>query len=156
MNLASLIKILSPSRLSRTSTSCVGGVSWRTEHGRKQLMRSALCWSFNQDTKWYDICFLYFPHTHTHTQVFIGFPQAYFERGVAKLKAGNSRGVLDLNKALALNPQLHQAFLARAAYYGRSGRYSKAILNCNEALRLEPKSVRAYLCRHVHIAYNTV
>ncbi len=34
--------------------------------------------------------------------------QAYYERGVSKLKMGNSKGVLDLNKALAVNPLLFQ------------------------------------------------
>ena len=73
--------------------------------------------------------------------------KAYYERGVAKLMDGNSKGVLDLNKSLALNSKLFQSFLARAAHYGKTGRFSKAILNCNEAIRLEPASVRAYLCR---------
>ncbi len=59
----------------------------------------------------------------------------------------NSKGILDLNKSLAINPKLFESFLARAAYYGKTGRYSKAILNCNEAIRLQPASVRAYLCR---------
>ena len=44
-----------------------------------------------------------------------------------------------------------QAYLARAAYYGLKGMYTKAILNCNEAIRLQPNSVRAYLYRCVHV-----
>ena len=66
---------------------------------------------------------------------------------MAKLMDDNPKGMLDLNKSLALNPKLTQSYLARAAYYGKTGRYSKAILNCNEAIRLEPASVRAYMCR---------
>ena len=66
---------------------------------------------------------------------------------MAKLKAGSARGVQDLNRALALDPTLFQAYLARASHYGRTGRHSKAILNCNEAIKLMPTSVRAHLVR---------
>ena len=123
--------------------------------------------------------------SHPHMKIiYISFLQAYFECGIVKLRAGNSKGVLDLNRALAINPQFFQvlqicivsvfcsstlisclffyllkspshsslalqAYLARAAHFGKSGRYAKAILNCNEAIKLVPKSVRAYLCRLV-------
>lgn len=73
--------------------------------------------------------------------------QAYYERGVAKLKSGGSKGIYDLNRSLAINPKLFQAFLARAAHYGRTGRHSKAILNCNEAIKIAPNSVRAHIYR---------
>lgn len=64
------------------------------------------------------------------------------------MKLGMNRsGLTDVNKSLALQPQFFQAYLARAAFYGRSGRYTKAILNCNEAIRITPGSVRAYLYR---------
>ena len=67
------------------------------------------------------------------------------------MKQGMHRnGLMDVNKALALQPQFFQAYLARAALYGRTGRYTKAILNCNEAIRITPTSVRAYLYRYSH------
>ena len=83
-------------------------------------------------------------HLCEHSNIIV---QAYYERGVAKLKAGGGRGIYDLNRSLAINPKLFQAFLARAAHYGRTGRHAKAILNCNEAIKLVPNSVRAHLCR---------
>ena len=61
---------------------------------------------------------------------------------------GHGRGIHDLNKSLAVDPALFQAFLAQAAHYGRTGRYSKAILNCNEAIRIVPNSVWAYVYRY--------
>ncbi|XP_071949677.1 uncharacterized protein [Antedon mediterranea] len=75
------------------------------------------------------------------------YPEAFFQRGLTRTKLKQSKGILDFNRALALNPKLYQAFLSRAAYYGMKGRYSKAIVNCNEALQLQPRSVRAYLYR---------
>lgn len=72
---------------------------------------------------------------------------AFYRRGLCRLKMDNPKGVQDLNRALAVDPTLFEAFLSRAAFYGSKGRYSKAILNCNEALRLRPNSVRAYLYR---------
>ncbi|XP_077968120.1 uncharacterized protein LOC120326538 [Styela clava] len=72
---------------------------------------------------------------------------AFYHRGLCRLKMDHSKGVQDLNRALALDPTLFEAYLSRAAFYGTKGRYSKAILNCNEALRLRSTSVRAYLYR---------
>ncbi|XP_038063059.1 uncharacterized protein LOC119733763 isoform X2 [Patiria miniata] len=75
------------------------------------------------------------------------YPEAYYQRGLTRMKLRQSKGILDFNRALALNPKLFQAFLSRAAYYGMKGRYSKGIVNCNEAVKLQPNSVRAYLYR---------
>ncbi|XP_033111439.1 uncharacterized protein LOC117112460 isoform X2 [Anneissia japonica] len=75
------------------------------------------------------------------------YPEAFYQRGLTRMKLRQSKGILDFNRALALNPKLYQAFLSRAAYYGMKGRYSKAIVNCNEAIFLQPNSVRAYLYR---------
>ncbi|CAK8677862.1 unnamed protein product [Clavelina lepadiformis] len=75
------------------------------------------------------------------------FAEAYYYRGLCRLKLDHSKGVQDLNKALVLQPTLFEAYLSRAAFYSTKKRYSKAILNCNEALRLRPRSVRALLCR---------
>ncbi|XP_065910074.1 uncharacterized protein [Dysidea avara] len=72
---------------------------------------------------------------------------AFYQRGIAKLKHGNNKGILDLNRALAINPKMFEVFLTRACYYSSNGRFTKAILNCNQAIQLQPQSVRAYLYR---------
>ena len=61
--------------------------------------------------------------------------QAYFQRGLVRIWVKSARPLLDLNRALAYNPNFFQAYLTRAAYFGTRGRYSKAMFNCNEALR---------------------
>ena len=73
--------------------------------------------------------------------------QAYYNRGLTKMKLKHAKSIHDFNRALAINPKLFQAFLSRAAYYGTKGRFSKGIMNCNEAIKLQPRSVRAYLYR---------
>ncbi|XP_031212107.1 tetratricopeptide repeat protein 6 isoform X2 [Mastomys coucha] len=80
--------------------------------------------------------------------------EAYYHRGLCKVKLNKQNSILDFNRALILNPKHYQAYLSRVAYYGLKGRYSKAILNCNEAIKLYPESVRAYICRGVLKYYN--
>jgi len=75
------------------------------------------------------------------------YPQAYYQRGLVRMKLGLSKGVHDFNKALACQPTFYQAYLARAAYYSMNKRYAKAIMNCNEAVKIKPQSVRAFLYR---------
>ncbi|ESP04789.1 hypothetical protein LOTGIDRAFT_109285, partial [Lottia gigantea] len=75
------------------------------------------------------------------------FAAAFYQRGLARMKLRQYKGVQDFNRALAINPKIFQAFLSRACYYGMKKNYTKAILNCNEALKLQPNSVRAYLYR---------
>ncbi|XP_063118718.1 tetratricopeptide repeat protein 6 isoform X4 [Rattus norvegicus] len=82
------------------------------------------------------------------------FAEAFYHRGLCKVKLNKQHSILDFNRALTLNPEHYQAYLSRVAYYGLKGRYSKAILNCNEAIRLYPESVRAYICRGVLKYYN--
>ncbi|XP_071844864.1 uncharacterized protein [Apostichopus japonicus] len=77
------------------------------------------------------------------------YPEAYYQRGLTRMKLRQNKGILDFNRALSLNPELFQAYLSRAAYYGMKKRYSKGIFNCNEAVRLQPNSVRAYLYRYL-------
>ena len=50
--------------------------------------------------------------------------EGYFKRGIVKMKLGLSKGMHDLNKALAYRPKYYQAYLGRAAYYGRCEKYS--------------------------------
>ncbi|CAF1213248.1 unnamed protein product [Adineta ricciae] len=86
--------------------------------------------------------------------------EAYLQRGIAKMRmfahyspqelaklSSSRRPLLDINKALVIEPNNAEAYLARAAWYGRCERYSKGVLNCNEAIRLCPNLVRAYLYR---------
>ncbi|XP_070553805.1 uncharacterized protein [Ptychodera flava] len=75
------------------------------------------------------------------------YAEAYYQRGLVRMRLRQSKGVQDFNRALAINPKLFQAYLSRAAFYGMKGRYSKGIINCNEAIKLQPNSVRAYLYR---------
>ncbi|XP_029340827.1 tetratricopeptide repeat protein 6 isoform X2 [Mus caroli] len=82
------------------------------------------------------------------------FAEAFYHRGLCKVKLNKQNSILDFNRALILNPKHYQAYLSRVAYYGLKGRYSKAILNCNEAIKLYPESVRAYICRGVLKYYN--
>ncbi|XP_051002460.1 tetratricopeptide repeat protein 6 [Acomys russatus] len=82
------------------------------------------------------------------------FADAFYHRGLCKVKLNKENSILDFNRAITLNPKHYQAYLSRVAYYGLQGRYSKAILNCNEAIRLYPESVRAYICRGVLKYYN--
>nr|XP_006822233.1 PREDICTED: tetratricopeptide repeat protein 6-like [Saccoglossus kowalevskii] len=83
------------------------------------------------------------------------YAEAYYQRGLVRMRLKQSKGVQDFNRALAINPTLYQAYLSRAAFYGMKGRYSKGIINCNEAIKLQPHSVRAYMYRgalkyHIH------
>ena len=51
------------------------------------------------------------------------------------------------NRPVQLNIYRMQAYLTRAAYFGKSGRFSRGILNCNEVLRIMSSSLRGYLYR---------
>ncbi|CAF3955418.1 unnamed protein product, partial [Adineta steineri] len=86
--------------------------------------------------------------------------EAYLQRGIAKMRmfahysaselanlSSSRRPLLDINKALVIEPNNAEAYLARAAWYARCERYSKGVLNCNEAIRICPNLVRAYLYR---------
>lgn len=74
-------------------------------------------------------------------------PQAFYQRGLCKMRLRMSKAIQDFNRGLAIDPSRYQIFLSRAAFYGTGKRYTKGILNCNEAIKLQPRSVRAYLYR---------
>ncbi|KAG9481065.1 hypothetical protein GDO78_010355 [Eleutherodactylus coqui] len=76
-----------------------------------------------------------------------GYGDAYYQRGLCRMRLQQSKCVQDFNKALQINPKHLQAYLCRAAFYGFRKRYSKAIMNCNAAIKVQPRSVRAYLYR---------
>ncbi len=75
------------------------------------------------------------------------YSQAYYYQGIARYHLNHSKCIQDFNRALSLNPESFEPFLARACIYGIQGRYAKAVLNCNKAISLNPKSVRSYLYR---------
>ncbi|KAM4690484.1 tetratricopeptide repeat protein 6 [Rhinophrynus dorsalis] len=78
-----------------------------------------------------------------------GYCDAYYQRGLCRVRLQQAESLHDFNRALEINPSHFQAYLCRAAFYGSRKRYSKAIMNCNAAIRVQPQSVRAYLYRGV-------
>jgi len=75
--------------------------------------------------------------------------KAYFNRGLTRVHLKHAKCIQDFNKALAIEPTLFEAFLARACIYSMQNRFSKAVLNCNQAIKLNPISVRGFLYRLV-------
>ncbi|KAI8593966.1 hypothetical protein BDZ88DRAFT_3091 [Geranomyces variabilis] len=75
------------------------------------------------------------------------FAKAYFHRGLCKLHLQDDQGIVDLSKAIKLDPDYFEAYITRASYYQMQGDYQLAIEDCTEALRVEPTSIRAYLLR---------
>lgn len=73
--------------------------------------------------------------------------EAFYYRGLSRVSTNHSKCIQDFNRALVINPELFEAFLARACIYGMQGRFTKAILNCNQAVKLNKKAVRGYLYR---------
>lgn len=70
-----------------------------------------------------------------------------YNRGLAKIHLNLPHGILDFNKALAINSEYYEVYMSRAAYFAMKKNYTKAILNCNEALKIHSDSVRAFLYR---------
>jgi tetratricopeptide (TPR) repeat protein len=90
------------------------------------------------------------PH---HAKVFIGkamyLRQGFYYRGVCRLHEKDSRGVMDISRALKFDATFFEAYIARAVHFDMQGDYTRAIVDCNEALRIEPKTLRGYLLRGV-------
>ncbi|XP_078005306.1 tetratricopeptide repeat protein 6 [Phascolarctos cinereus] len=87
-------------------------------------------------------------------KVYPEYAEAFYQRGLCRVKLQKDKCVQDFNRAITINPKHYQAYISRAAFYGMKGRYSKAILNCSEAIRIFPNSVRAFLYRGVLKYYN--
>ena len=75
------------------------------------------------------------------------FARANFRKGLCKLKEGNERGVLDINRALKTDPTLFEAYLCRGSFYYSRACYAEAVQDCISALKLESLSIRAFLLR---------
>ncbi|KAJ1567925.1 cytochrome c oxidase subunit 1, partial [Nowakowskiella sp. JEL0078] len=75
------------------------------------------------------------------------FAKAYYHRGLCRLHEGNSKGILDIDRALKYDSRFFEAFLTRAAFCHSKGFYKDGIEDCNEALKIEPTSIRAHLLR---------
>lgn len=61
-------------------------------------------------------------------QINPNYAEAFYQRGLCRLKLDHSKGVQDLNRALALQPNLFEAYLSRAAFYCTKKRYSKVCM----------------------------
>ncbi|KAI8823702.1 uncharacterized protein EV422DRAFT_585274 [Fimicolochytrium jonesii] len=75
------------------------------------------------------------------------FSKAYYHRGISKLHLRDEDGTYDLDKAIKLDPDFFEAYIARASYYQSKGEYNLAIDDCDEASRIEPTSIRACLLK---------
>jgi tetratricopeptide (TPR) repeat protein len=89
---------------------------------------------------------LYFSFINNKNIRFLYF-KAYYYRGLVRAYMHQQNCIQDFNRALSINSNFFEAYLARAAIYGIENRHAKAILNCNEALKLNSKCVRGFLYR---------
>ncbi|MDP3508393.1 MAG: hypothetical protein Q8T09_10420 [Candidatus Melainabacteria bacterium] len=70
---------------------------------------------------------------------------AYYYRGAAKVACGREEdGLLDLNRAIALNKDDFDAYLIRSKAYSSLGDYGKAVSDLNVCKRLRPKNSDVY------------
>lgn len=75
---------------------------------------------------------------------------AYHYRGALYLKRNRiDEAILDLDKALALNPRLATAYGDRGIAYRKQGRYELAIADYGEAIRLWPEWHDWYIHRGI-------
>lgn len=79
------------------------------------------------------------------------FDKAFIMRALARIKAGDKAGALeDLNKALEINPNSQQAYLAyigRAVLRAIQGDYQAAIADVNKVIQLSPSESNSYYLR---------
>ena len=92
--------------------------------GRIELIGSRLL--LRSFTFYWVVCFVVF-YSRLNGQT----GKAYYRRGLARLLMNDSKGILDVNKALALDPTMWQAYVTRASFHAASAAYPRAILNCN-------------------------
>ncbi|RKP19822.1 TPR-like protein, partial [Rozella allomycis CSF55] len=59
----------------------------------------------------------------------------------------NDKGLLDIQKALKLDPDFVDCYLERASYLQKNEELNQAITDCSDALVINPKCLRAYLIR---------
>ncbi len=78
---------------------------------------------------------------------------AYNNRGLAYTKIGqHDKAIVDLTKAIALDPNLAAAYFNRGLAYTKIGQHDKAIVDLTKAIQLDPNDADAYSTRGV--AYN--
>lgn len=77
------------------------------------------------------------------------FAKALYYRGLYRLseRHGERYGILDINKAIKIDPLFFDGYITRAVYQYKKGKYLEAIQDCYTALQLEPSSIRALLLR---------
>ena len=72
----------------------------------------------------------------------------YYNRGLAYLrKSQYDEGIIELTKAIELNPRYARAYYDRGTAYGKKGQYDHAISDFTKAIELNPKHLRAYINR---------
>ena len=70
---------------------------------------------------------------------------ACYKRGMLRFKQNNYRGAIaDFDRALALNPELAEAYYYRAFAFGKLEEYQLAIDNLDRALKIKPLWPEAY------------
>ena len=69
----------------------------------------------------------------------------YFDRGLKKRRAGDYEGaIVDLNKAIQLDPNFAVAYNNRGSAYNDLKQYDKAIVDYTKAIQLDPNYAVAY------------
>lgn len=72
----------------------------------------------------------------------------YFNNGEAARKAGNFPAALQAyDRALSLNPNAYDVYLARAATFDKMGMYQRAIENFDIAIAMHPRQEKVWLQR---------
>jgi tetratricopeptide (TPR) repeat protein len=69
----------------------------------------------------------------------------YNNRGIAYGEKGQyDQAILDLNKAIEINPRYDKAYNNRGIVYRLKGQYGQAISDFNKAIEINPKDAEAY------------
>ncbi len=72
----------------------------------------------------------------------------YFNSAIANMKGGNTdQALVDIDKAIALEPQLSSFHTFRGYLNQSKGKYELALRDCDTAIKIDPKDDRAYLTR---------
>lgn len=80
----------------------------------------------------------------------------HFRNGSAKLQLKDYQGaILDLNKAIELNPNYREAYYARAVSYGILGKPDQAGVDFDKVIQLDPTYKDAYLNRAFYVREKT-
>jgi tetratricopeptide (TPR) repeat protein len=71
--------------------------------------------------------------------------EPYYNRGLAYLRKGQyDEGIIELTKAIELDPRYTRAYYDRGTAYGKKGEHDRAISDLTKAIELNPKHFYAY------------